>query len=161
MDHLTENIAMMERIERQAIYRLQPAIPSSLRALGDAAVAAGLDKKLLELVKLRASQINGCAFCLNMHSVEARKLGERPERLDLVAAWREAPCFSERERAALAWTEALTLVAHDHVPDDVYAMAKAQLTDAELVNLTAAVVAINGWNRVCVAFRVMPPVEAP
>jgi AhpD family alkylhydroperoxidase len=112
-------------------------------------------------VKLRASQLNGCAFCLNMHSVEARKLGERQERLDLVAAWREAPCFSERERAALAWTETLTLVAHDHVPDDVYATAKAPFTDEEFVNLTAAVVAINGWNRVCVAFRFMPPVDAP
>jgi AhpD family alkylhydroperoxidase len=150
---------MTDRIERQAIYRLQPAIASSLRALGEAPVAAGLDKKLLELVKLRASQINGCAFCLNMHSVEARKLGERQDRLDLVAAWREAPCFSERERAALAWTEALTLVARDHVPDDVYAAAKAPFTDEELVNLTAAVVAINGWNRVAVAFRFMPPVE--
>ena len=151
----------MDRIERQTIYRLQPAIASSLRGLGEAAVAAGLDKTLLELVKLRASQINGCAFCLNMHSVEARKLGERQERLDLVAAWREAPCFSERERAALAWTEALTLVAHDRVPDEVYAMAKAPFTDEELVNLTAAVVAINGWNRVAVAFRFMPPVETP
>jgi AhpD family alkylhydroperoxidase len=152
---------MADRIQRQAIYRLQPAIPSSLRGLGQAPVTAGLDKKLLELVKLRASQLNGCAFCLNMPNVEARKLGERQERLDLVAAWREAPCFDRRERAALAWTEALTLVARDHVPDDVYAMAKASFSDEEFVNLTAAVVAINGWNRVAIAFRFMPPVEDP
>jgi AhpD family alkylhydroperoxidase len=124
-------------------------------------VNAGLDKKLLELVKLRASQLNGCAFCLNMHNVEARKLGERQERLDLVAAWREAPCFDRRERAALASTEAPTLVARDHVPDHVYAMAKAPFSDEEFVNLTAAVVAINGWNRVAIAFRFVPPVEAP
>jgi AhpD family alkylhydroperoxidase len=150
---------MTERIERQTIYQLQSAIPTSLRALSEAPVKAGLDKKLLELVKLRASQLNGCAFCLNMHNVEARQLGEDQLRLDLVAAWREAPCFSERERAALAWTEALTLLSPDHVPDEVYAMAKAAFSNEELVNLTAAVVAINGWNRIAVAFRFMPPVE--
>ncbi len=152
---------MTDRIERQAIYRLQPAIVNSLRALGEAPVSAGVERTLLELVKLRASQLNGCAFCLNMHSVDARKLGERQERLDLLAAWREAPCFTERERAALAWTDALTLLAHDHVPDSVYATAKASFSDEELVNLTAAVVAINGWNRIAVAFRFVPPVEAP
>jgi AhpD family alkylhydroperoxidase len=146
------------RIDRQAIYRLQPAIPTSLRALGEAPVTADMNKKLLELVKLRASQLNGCAFCLNMHSVEARKLGEEQLRLDLVAAWREAPCFDERERAALAWTEALTALSPDHVPDEVYAMAKAPFSDEEFVNLTAAVVAINGWNRIAVAFRFVPPV---
>lgn len=150
---------MKERIERQTIYRLQAAIPTSLRALSDAPVKAGLDKKLLELVKLRASQLNGCVFCLNMHNVEARQLGEDQLRLDLVAAWREAPCFSERERAALAWTEALTLLSTDHVPDEVYATAKAPFSDEEFVNLTAAVVAINGWNRIAVAFRFVPPVE--
>lgn len=150
---------MKERIERQAIYRLQPIIPSSLRALSDAPVSAGLDKRLLELVKLRASQLNGCGFCLNMHSVDARKLGEDQRRLDLISAWREAPCFSERERAALAWTEALTNLAPAHVPDEVYAMAKAPFSDEEFVNLTAAVVAINGWNRIAVAFRFVPPVE--
>ncbi|HEX3498240.1 MAG TPA: carboxymuconolactone decarboxylase family protein [Stellaceae bacterium] len=149
---------MRERIDRQAIYRLQPTIASSLRALGEAPVTAGLDKTLLELVKLRASQLNGCAFCLNMHSVEARKLGEDQLRLDLVAAWREAPCFNERERAALAWTEALTALTPDHVPDDVYAMAKASFSDEEFVNLTAAVVAINSWNRIAVAFRFAPSV---
>jgi AhpD family alkylhydroperoxidase len=147
-----------ERIDRQAIYRLQPSIPTGLRALDEAPVTAGMDRKLLELVKLRASQLNGCVFCLNMHSVEARKLGEEQLRLDLVAAWREAPCFDERERAALAWTEALTALSPDHVPDDVYAMAKAPFSDEEFVNLTAAVVAINGWNRIAVAFRFVPPV---
>ena len=150
---------MKERIERQAIYRIQPAIASSLRALGEAAASAGLDRKLLELVKLRASQLNGCAFCLNMHSVDARKLGEDQRRLDLLSAWREVPCFNERERAALAWTEALTSLTPDHVPDDVYTMAKAPFSDEEFINLTAAVVAINGWNRIAIAFRFAPPVE--
>ena len=150
---------MKERLERQAIYRIQPAIASSLRALGEAAASVGLDRKLLELVKLRASQLNGCAFCLNMHSVDARKLGEDQRRLDLLSAWREVPCFNERERAALAWTEALTTLTPDHVPDGVYAMAKAPFSDEEFVNLTAAVVAINGWNRIAIAFRFAPPVE--
>jgi AhpD family alkylhydroperoxidase len=150
---------MKERIERQAIYRIQPAIASSLRALSETAASAGLDRKLLELVKLRASQLNGCAFCLNMHSVDARKLGEDQRRLDLLSAWREVPCFNERERAALAWTEALTTLTPDHVPDDVYAVAKALFSDEEFINLTAAVVAINGWNRIAIAFRFAPPVE--
>jgi AhpD family alkylhydroperoxidase len=154
-----ERAKMTDRIERGTIYELQPAIARGLRGLGAAAEASSLDKKLIELVKLRASQINGCAFCLNMHSVDARKLGERQERLDLVAAWREAPCFDRRERAALEWTEALTLVAQDHVPDEVYAAAKAPFSDEEFVNLTAAVVAINGWNRIAVAFRFVPPVD--
>jgi AhpD family alkylhydroperoxidase len=148
-----------ERLERQAIYRIQPAIASSLRALGEAAASAGLDRKLLELVKLRASQLNGCAFCLNMHSVDARKLGEDQRRLDLLSAWREVPCFNERERAALAWTEALTTLTPGHVPDGVYAMAKAPFSDEEFINLTTAVVAINGWNRIAIAFRFAPPVE--
>jgi AhpD family alkylhydroperoxidase len=154
-----ERAKMTDRIERGTIYELQPAIARGLRGLGAAAEASSLDKKLIELVKLRASQINGCAFCLNMHSVDARKLGERQERLDLVAAWREAPCFDRRERAALEWTEALTLVAQDHVPDEVYATAKAPFSDEEFVNLTAAVVGINGWNRIAVAFRFVPPVD--
>ena len=108
-------------------------------------------------MKIRASQINGCAFCLHMHSRDARKAGELQERLDLISAWREAPLFTARERAALAWTEAVTLVADTHVPDDVYETVRAEFSEQELVDLTMAVVAINGWNRLMVAFQYHQP----
>ncbi len=113
----------------------------------------GLEAPLLELVKMRASQINGCAFCLDMHSKDARAAGETEQRLYLLNAWREAPFYSDRERAALAWTEALTLVSENHVPDDVYEEARQYFSEQELVNLSLAVVAINGWNRLAISFR--------
>lgn len=113
----------------------------------------GLETTLLELVKMRASQINGCAFCLDMHSKEARAAGETEQRLYLLNAWRETSLYTARERAALAWTEALTLVAQSQVPDDVYSEARRHFSEAELVNLSVAIVAINGWNRLAVAFR--------
>lgn len=113
----------------------------------------GLDGALLHLVKMRASQINGCAYCLDMHSKEARRAGETEQRLYLLNAWREASCYSDRERAALAWTEALTRVSESHVPDEVWFFAREHFTDKELVDLTLAVVAINGWNRFAIAFR--------
>ncbi len=116
----------------------------------------GLEPSLLELVKMRASQLNGCAFCLDMHSLDARAAGETEQRLYLLDAWREAPFYSERERAALAWTEAVTLVSEGHVPDDVYAAARQHFGEEELVNLTLAVVAINGWNRLAIACRSEP-----
>jgi AhpD family alkylhydroperoxidase len=116
----------------------------------------GLEHSLLELVKLRASQINGCAHCIDMHSKELRADGESEQRLYLLDAWRESPQFSERERAALAWTEAVTLVANGHVPDDVYEQARAQFSEQEIVNLTLALVAINGANRLNIAFRTVP-----
>ena len=109
-------------------------------------------------MQIRASQINGCAFCVHMHLRDARKAGESQERLDLVAVWREAPLFTARERAAFAWTEAVTLVADSHVPDDVYEAARAEFSEQELVDLTMAVVAINGWNRLMVSFRIPPAV---
>ena len=115
-----------------------------------------LERSLRELVKVRASQINGCAYCLVMHTNEARKLGESDERMHLLNAWREAPNFTARERAALAWVEAVTLIADGHVPDDVYEQAKRQFSEKELVDLTAAVVAINAWNRIAIAFRATP-----
>jgi len=120
------------------------------------AIAASLEPALVHLVEIRASQINGCANCLNMHSVFASEQGETEQRLNLLAAWREAPCYSERERAALAWTEALTLVTDGHVPDDVYETARAQFSEEELVNLSVAIVAINGANRLNIAFRTVP-----
>jgi AhpD family alkylhydroperoxidase len=122
---------------------------------------SGLEHSLLELVKLRASQINGCAFCLQMHTTDAVKAGERHERLYLLSAWRETELYSPRERAALAWTEALTLVADTHVPDEVYGEARRHFSEKELVDLTYAVVTINGWNRICVAFRIPPAVSTP
>jgi len=117
---------------------------------------SGLEKPLMELVKIRASQINGCAFCLDMHARDARLHGERESRLHLLPAWREAPVYSERERAALAWTEALTLVHATQVHDEVYEQARAQFSEQELARLSLAIVAINGWNRLCVAFRAQP-----
>jgi AhpD family alkylhydroperoxidase len=116
----------------------------------------GLDHSLLELVKLRASQLNGCAHCIDMHTKELRADGESEQRLYLLSAWRESPFYSERERAALAWTEAVTLVADSQVPDDVYEEVRQQFNEEELVNLTMALVAINGANRLNIAFRTVP-----
>jgi AhpD family alkylhydroperoxidase len=115
-----------------------------------------LEPALVELVKMRASQINGCAYCIDMHSKDARSKGETEQRLYALSAWRETPFFSEQERAALAWTEALTLIAEDHVPDEVYEFAKRSFSDEELVNLTLAVITINGWNRLAITFRSVP-----
>jgi AhpD family alkylhydroperoxidase len=114
---------------------------------------AGLEHSLLELVKMRASQINGCAYCLDMHSKDARAAGETEQRLYLLDAWEETSLYSPRERAALEWTEAVTRVADGHVPDEVYRSVREHFSEEELVNLTYALVAINGWNRLCIAFR--------
>jgi AhpD family alkylhydroperoxidase len=105
---------------------------------------------------MRASQINGCGYCLDMHSKDARAEGETEQRLYCLSAWPESPFYSERERAALAWTEAVTVVAEDHVPDEVFETARRHFSENELAHLTLAIVAINGWNRFCIAFRVVP-----
>jgi AhpD family alkylhydroperoxidase len=118
-----------------------------------------LEESLMELVKIRASQINGCAFCLDMHTAEARKRGETEQRLYLLDAWRESPLYNERERAALTWTEALTLLPQTRAPDDAYRALQAQFSDEEQVALTLLIVAINGWNRIQVGFRAVHPVE--
>ena len=115
-----------------------------------------LEPALLALVKMRASQINGCAYCLDMHSKDARAEGETEQRLYALPAWEETPFFTDRERAALALTEAVTLVGEGHVPDAVYERAKKSFSDEELVNLTLAIVVINGWNRLCFTFRAVP-----
>ena len=112
----------------------------------------GLEHPLLELVKMRASQINGCAYCLDMHSKDARAAGETEQRLFLLDAWREAPMYSARERAALEWTEAVTRVTDGHVPDEVFRSVREHFSEEELANLTLAIVAINGWNRFSVGF---------
>jgi AhpD family alkylhydroperoxidase len=133
--------------------RVSPQRLKPLFALGAQIGASSLEPPLLELVKMRASQINGCAYCLDMHSKDARAQGESEQRLYLLDAWRETSLYSERERAALAWTEAVTLVADGHVPDHVYDEASNHFTEDELLTLTLAVVAINGWNRLNIAFR--------
>jgi len=117
---------------------------------------SGPEKSLLELVYFRVSQINGCAYCLDMHSKDLRAAGETEQRLYLLDAWRESPFYTERERAALAWAEAVTLVREGHVPDEVFEQARAQFGEEELANLTLAVIAINGWNRLNIAFRTEP-----
>ncbi|MEP6775963.1 MAG: carboxymuconolactone decarboxylase family protein [Chloroflexota bacterium] len=124
-----------------------------MHGLEDALRDSGLEPKLRELVKVRASQINGCAYCVDMHTLDARALGETEQRLYAVAVWEEAPFFTERERAALLWTEKVTLISEDHVPHEVYEQVRAHFTEEELVNLTLAIVAINGWNRFAVSFR--------
>ena len=150
---------MKERIPRTTLYSLQPALAQHLVGLGEAA-ATVLEAELIHLVKIRVSQINGCGFCQHMHTAEARKDGERQERLDVLPAWREMPCFSPRERAALAWSEALTQVAQGGVSDVLYADTLAHFSTAELVNLTAAVVTINSWNRIAVGFGFIPELSA-
>ncbi|MGA7330025.1 MAG: carboxymuconolactone decarboxylase family protein [Rhodomicrobium sp.] len=120
----------------------------------------GLEHRLIELVKMRASQMNGCAFCINLHTKDARKLGETEERIYLLSAWRDAPVYTERERAALAWTEALTLIADTHAPDDAYNEVRRHFSPEETVKLSLVIVAINGWNRLAIGARSIPQVEA-
>jgi AhpD family alkylhydroperoxidase len=117
---------------------------------------SGLEASLMDLVKIRASQINGCAYCLDMHTKDARAAGESEQRIYLLSAWRESPFYSERERAALAWTEALTLVAESHVPDEVYEAVRPHFSEEELVNLSLVIATINAWNRLSVSFRTEP-----
>lgn len=133
-----------------------PAGMKAMAALHAFVHQCGLEQSLLELVKLRASQINGCVHCIDMHAKALRALGESESRVYLLNAWRESPQYSARERAALAWTEALTLIANVHVPDELYEAARHEFGDQDLVNLTLAVVAINGANRINIAFRTVP-----
>lgn len=123
--------------------------------------SSGLEQSLLELVKFRASQINGCAYCIDMHTKDARAHGESEQRLYALTAWRETPFYTDRERAALAWTEAVTEVAQTHVPDDVYELARQHFSEKELVDLTLAIVAINGWNRLAISLRMVPGTYQP
>ncbi|MBL0309687.1 MAG: carboxymuconolactone decarboxylase family protein [Bacteroidetes bacterium] len=133
--------------------------PDALKAmLGVEKYAAnsGLEHSLYELVKTRASQINGCAYCLDMHTKDARKAGETEQRLYALSAWRETPFYSERERAALAWTEAVTLISQNDIPDSLYQATCKYFSEKELVALTMAIIAINGWNRLAISFRTVP-----
>src|SRR5215207_9009517 len=131
--------------------------PSSYKAMADlAATIKGFDPVITLLVKIRAPQINGCAFCIDMHTKDARAAGESEQRLYALDAWRETPFFSERERVALEWIEAVTRVSEGHVPDEVYERAREQFTEKELLDLTMAAVAINGWNRLAISTRAVP-----
>ncbi|HVB86933.1 MAG TPA: carboxymuconolactone decarboxylase family protein [Candidatus Dormibacteraeota bacterium] len=141
--------------------KIAPQAYPAVAALQKYVESCGLERPLLELVRLRASQINGCAFCLDMHTKDARALGETEQRLYLLSAWRESPFYNDRERAALEWTEAVTLVSETHVPDEVYERVKQRFSPLELVNLTAAIAMINTWNRLSVAFRAVPGTYQP
>ena len=149
---------MSERINYSKVtpegYRAMSALERYVRG-------SGLEPSLLELVKLRASQINGCAYCIDMHWKDARARGESEQRLYGLMAWRESPYYTERERAALAWTEAVTLIADSHVPDELYEEVRQSFTETELVNLTFALVVINGWNRLAISFRTEPGTYQP
>lgn len=125
----------------------------AMMALEDYIRSCGLESGLLHLIKTRASQINGCAFCIDMHTKDARAEGETEQRLYALSAWRETPFFTKRERAALEWTETVTLLAQTHVPDEIYARARDEFSEEELANLTMAIITINGWNRIAVSFR--------
>ena len=144
------------RSEYKDFMTLAPDAYAAVQALGEVAAKAGIDKQLLELIKLRASQINGCAFCVQHHILQSESLGIPADKLNLVVVWREAPQFSARERAALAWTEALTLLTGG-VSDEVFAQASAEFSQKELAYLTSAVTSINVWNRLGVAWRWTPP----
>ena len=144
------------RLEWQDFKTVVPEVNAAVQALSQIAAKAGLDKQLLELIKIRASQINGCAFCLQYHILTAETLGIPPDKLNLLAVWREAPVFTDRERAALAWTEALTILGHG-VGDDVYDTVRAEFSESELAYLSSAVAVINVWNRFGVAYRWTPP----
>ncbi|MEK1912074.1 MAG: carboxymuconolactone decarboxylase family protein [Pseudomonas chlororaphis] len=144
---------MQPRID---FYTASPDALKAMIALETAVSKLPLEKSLIELVKLRASQINGCAFCVDMHTADARKSGETERRLYAVSVWRETPFFTDRERAALAWTESLTRVSETHAPDADYELLSSQFSPREQVDLSLAIATINSWNRLAVGFRKMP-----
>jgi AhpD family alkylhydroperoxidase len=147
--------------ERVSVAKAAPDAYKAMQGLQGYVNKGDIEAPLLELVKIRASQINGCASCLAMHVRDARKAGESDERMHLLNAWDESPIYTARERAALAWTEAVTLVTDGHVPDEVFETARAEFSEKELVDLTMAIIAINGWNRLAISFRRPPETDAP
>ena len=145
---------------RLNFYQAAPETMNALMALDRQVQSSGLEQSLIELVRTRASQNNGCAYCINLHTRDARKSGETEQRLYLLDAWRETPAYTDRERAALAWTEAVTLISKTHAPDDVYAEVTAHFSEAKIVKLTMLIATINAWNRIAISFRAMPPAKA-
>lgn len=140
--------------------RAAPEAMKALAAVQDHIQQSGLEPSLIDLVRTRASQINGCAYCIHLHTRDARARGESEERLYLLNAWRDSPLYTERERAALAWTEAVTLVAETHVPDQAFDEVRQHFAEDELVKLTLVVAMINAWNRVAISFRSVHPVKS-
>ena len=149
---------MQSRID---VMKVSPKALQAVLGLQSYVTASGLEPSLLELVKMRASQINGCAYCIDMHSKDARANGETEQRLYALDAWHETPFYTDRERAALAYTEAVTRVADSHVPDEVWEEVTRHFSESEVVALTFALVAINGWNRLSIAFRNVPGTYQP
>ena len=141
---------------RLNFYKASPDAIKAMQGLEERIAKSGLEKPLVELVRLRASQINGCAYCVDLHATDARRAGESERRLAALQVWEETPFFTDRERAALEWTESVTRVAETHVPDRVWARVKPHFTPMELVDLTLLVGTINAWNRIAVAFRKLP-----
>jgi AhpD family alkylhydroperoxidase len=144
---------MQSRLE---IMKVAPGAYRAMAALESYVKSSGIEAPLLDLMRLRASEINGCAYCIDMHTKDARAHGESEQRLYAVPVWRETPFFTDRERAALAWTESLTRISETHAPDDVYGDLRRHFSELEIVNLTMAIVAINGWNRIALGFRAVP-----
>ena len=147
------------RIAYDTFQKTAPAARDALLAMGKTADESGVDKEIVELAKLRASQINNCAFCLQIHLNVSRKLGVPQEKLDLVATWHEAGIFSDRECSALAWAESLTRLADRGVPDEAYAAVRRHFSEAEVIFLSVAIGTINAWNRLGAAFRFAPPIQ--
>jgi AhpD family alkylhydroperoxidase len=142
--------------ERVAYAKVAPGTMMAMRTLDQYVTQSGLEPELLDLVKIRASQLNGCAYCVDMHTKDARARGEGEQRLYALPVWHETPFFTDRERAALAWTEAITLLAGHRVTDELYHAGRQHFSEKQLVDLTMAIIAINGWNRLSVAFRTVP-----
>ena len=151
---------MTPRLKQNWLENL-PAPIRAMQAVEGTIRASGIEPRLLDLIRLRASQINGCAFCIHMHVTEARQRGESDMRLHLLDAWRESPLYTERERAALAWTETLTRIAETHAPDADYAPFAAQFSEEEQIVISMAIGTINAWNRLQIGFRASHPVEKP
>lgn len=147
--------------QRLAYGKASPGAMRAMNGLQSYVDDCGLDHLLLELVKLRASQINGCAYCVDMHTKDARALGETEQRLYCLSVWRECSFYTDRERAALEWTEALTRISETHVPDEIYDAVRPHFSDKELADLTLAIVLINGWNRFAISFRSEPGTYQP
>jgi AhpD family alkylhydroperoxidase len=148
------------RIDWEAFKEAVPEVLTGMAAINHAYKKSGMERDLFELIKVRASQINGCVYCLQYHLNEARKLNIAPEKLDLVATWREAGIFSQRESAALEWTERVTLLAQHHIDDEAYSRVSAQFSEHELAILTTAISQINFWNRLAAPFRFTPPIPS-
>ncbi|HUI40472.1 MAG TPA: carboxymuconolactone decarboxylase family protein [Terriglobia bacterium] len=160
----SEEIARVAKTTQSAridVTKVAPEAYQAMAGLGQYVRRSGLEESLLNLIYMRSSQINGCAYCIDMHSKDARAVGETEQRLYELNAWRETPFYTDRERAALAWAEAVTLVGQGHVPDEVYELARKHFSEKEVVDLTMAVVGINAWNRIAISLRAVPGTYQP